>query len=422
MMTIAMTQAKIGRSMKMREITWSAARLRGGGALLSLGGRRLNLLRRVRRYRADRGVGLQLRGALHDHLIAGVQPIRHDPEGTLCAVGDDLALDGLVVGPDDIHGRRAPGIARDRGLGDEERVLVDRLREGRTDEHARQQQALRIGEAGAQRHRAGRLVDRHLGELDRAGKAVIAAVLQLQAHGRARRGDVTLLERPAQREQVRARLLDVDEHGVGPLDDRHRIGLVAADQRADRGQAASDASRDRGGNAREVQVDARRLQRGAVLGDGRLGLTLRGDSVGIVLLADSFGLGERAVALGSDARGFRSGGGAGEIGLRLVGRCLIEAGVDLVERLPGTDQRAFGEQATPDDAGHLRANFRRFECGGAAGQLGRGGDRRRLHDDEAHRDGPAGTALALCAAVRRLVAGSARGHQQPQRGDRARYS
>ena len=81
----------------------------------------------------------------------------------------------------------------------------------------------------------------HLGELDRAGVAVVAAVLELQADLRAAGADAACGERAAQREQLGARLLDVDIDRIEPLDHRERIGLVGGDQRA-LGRTASGRS------------------------------------------------------------------------------------------------------------------------------------------------------------------------------------
>ena len=118
-------------------------------------------------------------------LSPGLRPAVTTQLSPYGAVGDDLAPLGLVARPDHIHERIAADVALHRLLRHQEAPLVDRLGEKRPDEHAGQQHALRIGEARAQRHRAGALVDDHLGELDRARVAVVAAVLELQAHLRA---------------------------------------------------------------------------------------------------------------------------------------------------------------------------------------------------------------------------------------------
>ena len=51
-----------------------------------------------------------------------------------------------------------------------------------------------------------------------------------------------------------------------------------------------------------AQVDPRGFERGAVLGDGGLGLPRLGGGVGIVLLGDRLHLGQRLVAVGADLR------------------------------------------------------------------------------------------------------------------------
>ena len=90
-----------------------------------------------------------------------------------------------------------------------------------------------IGECRAQRDRAGRFVHRHVRELNLAGIAVIAAILELEAHARAAGRHLAALKRTAQRGQIGARLLHVHIDRVEALDDRQRIGLVGVDQRAD---------------------------------------------------------------------------------------------------------------------------------------------------------------------------------------------
>ena len=95
------------------------------------------------------------------------------------------------------------------------------------------------------------------------------------ATGAAGRRHAAAGQRSAQRDEVGARLLDVDIDRVQPLDHRQRIGLAVGDQRADGGQRTADPPADRRGHAREPQVDLRRFERGLVLRDGGGGL-LRG--------------------------------------------------------------------------------------------------------------------------------------------------
>ena len=222
-----------------------------------------------------------------------------------------------------------------------------------------------------------------------------------------------MAEHPAQAEHVRARLLDVDEHRVEPLDLRERVGLRRGHQCADREQRAADAAADRRGDGGELQVDPRGLERSAGLRDGRLRLARRGDGVGVILPADRLGIGERLVTLGLDAGGFGAGLRALEVGGGLGSGGAIDARVDLVERLTGADQRAFSEQPAADDAANLRADVRALEGGGAAGQLGGDRGRNGLDGDEADGGGArraTRTRFALCAVAG--VAAPAGGEKQ----------
>src|SRR6185295_505015 len=181
MMMIAITQAKIGRSMKIRDIGGLAAPPLGVHFLELLGRRRLDALGGAGRDRLDRCAVLEVGGALGDHFLAAGEALGHDPILPLHAVGDDDPLDHAVAGADHEQRRIALGIAGDRRLRHEEGAGVDRLGEARGDEHARQKHRLRVGEAGAEGHRARRLVDQHLAELDRAAEPIFAAVGELEA-------------------------------------------------------------------------------------------------------------------------------------------------------------------------------------------------------------------------------------------------
>src|SRR3546814_2409528 len=80
-------------------------------------------------------------------------------------------------------------------------------------------------------------------------------------------------ERPAQREQIAARSLDVDIDRVELLDRRQRLGLARGDERADGEQRPADPPGDRGGNGGEFEIDLRALERGLLLLDRGFGPT-----------------------------------------------------------------------------------------------------------------------------------------------------
>src|SRR6185437_16628310 len=106
MITMAMTQAKIGRSMKKRDMALrpAAALTRGSGGTRG---------RRAGGNRAHLGPGLDALQALDDHPVAGLEALGHQPVGT-DGLGDlDRAQFGLVLVADHQHGGAAPGIARD---------------------------------------------------------------------------------------------------------------------------------------------------------------------------------------------------------------------------------------------------------------------------------------------------------------------
>jgi hypothetical protein len=56
-----------------------------------------------------------------------------------------------------------------------------------------------------------------------------------------------------------------------------------------------------------------------------------------------------------------------QVGGRLGDLRLIDARVDLVERLSLAHDRAFGEEAPQDDTGHLRPDLGNLESGDPAG-------------------------------------------------------
>ena len=145
---IARTQAKIGRSMKIRDMSLSRRRLRLAPAFIAPGGGAWTFCG------ALAGTGLicapsfRLAVPLGDHLLAGREALGHDPVRSLRPVGDDGPLDRPVAGPDHEQGGIALRIAGDRLL--RARGMADvsiGLGELRGHEHARKKDRLRIGEA-----------------------------------------------------------------------------------------------------------------------------------------------------------------------------------------------------------------------------------------------------------------------------------
>src|SRR5437764_112675 len=107
MTTMAMTQAKIGRSMKKRDSMTGLA-LGGGGR-----GRDLD--------RLDRRPRLHLLQSFNDHPLACAQSPRRQPVVADGLADGDDAAGRLAAGPNHKHGGLTPCIAADGGLRDQDR-------------------------------------------------------------------------------------------------------------------------------------------------------------------------------------------------------------------------------------------------------------------------------------------------------------
>src|SRR5437868_6918743 len=138
MMMIARTQAKIGRSMKIRDMISAGAAASAAGLHRS-GRRRLDSLRRARRHRLDRRSVLQVGETLGDDLLAWRQALGDNPVGPERAIGDDCPRNRTVPRADHKQSGIALRASTDGLLRHQDRGGLDRLRELGSDEHARQQ-------------------------------------------------------------------------------------------------------------------------------------------------------------------------------------------------------------------------------------------------------------------------------------------
>jgi hypothetical protein len=132
------------------------------------------------------------------------------------------------------------------------------------------------------------------------------------------------------------------------------------------------------------------------LGDRGARHSRLGHRIGIILLGDRLHLGERGKTADALVGRLRGGARTGKVRRRLIDRGLIEAGVDLVERLAGADKTTLGKQAAADQAVHLRPHFAGFERHGPPAE--RGGDRYRLdlcHDKADLRRAAAALAIVV---------------------------
>ncbi len=300
-----------------------------------------------------------------------------------------------IVANDDHRRRIAARIPRDAGDRRKDRIDGGLLAQPRAGEHPRQQDPIRIWKARAERHRAGRRIDHRLGEFDVALGVVFLPVAEFERDRRRRRDAPAAAQLAAQVEQVGARLLDVDEDRIEPLDRRQRRRLSDRDEPARGHQRTADAAGDRRGNVGETQIDLGGAHRGAVLRDGGGGLVGGRFRVGVILFRDRLQIGERLVAIGLASGGDGIGLGAREIGLRLRECRAILGRVDPVQYLSLMDDAALGEGPREDQPRDLRPDIGRLEGAGPPGQLDEQRHRLRLEDHIARFGGGGGPLSSL---------------------------
>src|SRR5688572_7520749 len=238
-MKIESTAAKIGRSIKKREIMvdpdfcrWGrgAGGVRlvrygrlllggGGGFLRAVGGLLLRRRRRAFRVRhLDRRTGTDLENAVHDHAVAGLQAGVDDPAVSVPVTDLERPRLGLALGVDDV-GELALRAFQHRALRQHDCPGPHRALQHDADELSRAQLSAGIRQLGARLAGAGLVVDPDVGEAHEAGTLVGAAVGEID------RG----LEAPVRR-QLQASGLDIvpdrEAIAVGNAEvDVHRIGL-----------------------------------------------------------------------------------------------------------------------------------------------------------------------------------------------------
>ena len=216
-------------------------------------------------------------------------------------------------------------------------------------------------------------IDGDVGEFQLAFERIFRAVFQPQpdaAHFFGILVDLAFGNRLAQRQQLRARLRNVDIDRIQPLYRCQRIRLTGCDQRTFRYTGDADASSDRCNDARVAEIDVRRLR-------VRDSLFVGGERVIVVLRCDGALLQQHAVA-------FRFGFGGRQRGGRVAVARLIGRGIDLVEGLPFLYRAAFDEQPLQHNAAHLRPHFRNPVWCSPAGQFGRQGRRSWMDDHDAN--------------------------------------
>ncbi len=201
---------------------------------------------------------LHLLQALHDHAVARVQAVFHQPLIADGARNAHRARLDLVFRAHDQRGGLARGVARQADLRGQQAIRTHALADDRLDVHARQQRARRVRNQDAQQQAPGRLIDGDILELQRALCAVVAAIFEqdLRRSARAARLELAGLIVLLERQPFAAGLADVHIDGVQLLHGGHRPGLVGRHQGPLRDGRLADTARDRGGDARKSQIDA----------------------------------------------------------------------------------------------------------------------------------------------------------------------
>src|SRR6266404_445058 len=167
--TMAITQAKTGRSMKNLDTNGSwlwrqrseadAGEIRGGD---------LPAVELV--WRHFHGLNLGNAGpeplqSDDNHPVAGRDAVAHQPLVADGPLGLDHARADGVIGAHYHRGRVAKRVVRDCALRDQQTLFVDAFLQLLMYEHAGQQNVLRIGKYRSQRHGTGAGVHRDFGEL-----------------------------------------------------------------------------------------------------------------------------------------------------------------------------------------------------------------------------------------------------------------
>jgi hypothetical protein len=321
---------------------------------------------------SGRASRLHFLNAGHDHPLAVGEPALDDPvvaDGARCL---DRAQRDLVVRTHDERRGLPARVVRHADLGHEHRAVVHALVDSGAHEHPGQQHLARIREDGAHGHRAGALVDRDVGELERARLRVLRPVFQNERHlGLVR--PVHL--QPAaghvatQFQAVDAGLSQVHVDRVDLLDGRHERRRARLHISALGDQRGAGAAGDRRDDVGIAQIDFGCRNGCLARGDVRSGLALRGDGVVVLLLADTVAADEDLVALCQC-------GGRCEVGLRLLQHRdgAIQSGairrrIDLVQPLVRLDVGAFLEFALQHNTVDSGADLRHKVRGRAARQF-----------------------------------------------------
>src|SRR3569832_2268889 len=246
MITIVITHAKTGRFAKNLASMVLVFRWRWSCRARARARARFRFFRRMHGHaRTD------LVRTLDDQLVAGLEAALDQPVIADRAIRDEHARLDLAVGADDHRGRVALRIARHALLRREDRILCDRLVQLCAHVHARRRRRGGGRERRPQRHGAGRLVDGHLRELERAVVLVRRAIAEDELdRGRAGR-QLAFAQRGTQPQPGLARLGEIDVDRVERADQHERGRQKHKDERTRGDRRLADPAGDRRQEHRE---------------------------------------------------------------------------------------------------------------------------------------------------------------------------
>ena len=268
--------------------------------------------------------------------------------------------------------------------------------------HAGQQHTVGVGDTQAHQVAAGAGVHAHLRELQGALLVVCATVLQQDGDGHFARVAQAACSQPfAQLQQFSAGLIELDVHGIEPLHSGQRSALLGRDQGTGRHRRFPNVPSNGRGDTGVIELNALGLHAGLGRLHVRLGLQQGGLGILVILAAGGMDARQRGGALCRQTGRLQRGLGtcqcrfaAGQLGA-------VGGIVELVERLPGLNHAALGEQALAHDAIHLRPHFGHQGGQRTPRQLplhGHAARRQRDHTHR-HRGGVALRGRRTCAAT-----------------------
>jgi len=368
-----MTAEKIGRRRRRRGDNGAIprrcrARVRGGPV----------------RHRRGSLSGGNFLDAIHHHALARLEALVDQPRPALPGRRDHIPRRHLVAVAQHVDKRSAQA-PLDGALGHEDRTRPLEAHQPYPHELARQQYVLRIPELRAEREGPGHRLQGKVDEIEEAGAGKDAAVGERHLHGEhaGRHEQPVRRDVPPPAQHLLVGRAEVHVDGIDLLHRREQVARArhsgAQVQQRPAG-AAGNLRADEGVIVlllRAIHCRLRRLDRGARLIEGRLGV--------IYVLLGHGARAKQRLEAHQVALGVReSGSGVRELRLGApVGR-LVRRGVDLEEQGALRDVRAFAVGTRDDDPGDLGAHLDATRRRGLSHELVARRD--RLRGDGQHRD------------------------------------